>query len=159
TGNATNEPRIVKYTDDGQLTCSAGGVNPGAVFSITGTGSIVGEDQSYTFTVEPKCKGIIIEIVWTPSTGSTGGLSFQLNAPDYGGITGGGSYWSGASADSPIKIVVTEKELKNYATDGGDFSLYAYGPDSGTAIMQPWTSYISVFYNAPPANGYTGITP
>ncbi len=144
----------------------------------TGDGHSGGERQTYNcgsndpnnrqtldFIIDPEpgITGVIIEMVWTPTTQA--GRAFQLQAfqvqsaaEEEIGDTEGLDY---------VKIVIPESVakfrfasggiLRTLSTPAGSFLDEESPADVGVAFEQPFTIYVTVFTNAPAPDGFSVI--
>lgn len=142
-------PTVAAYPYSGKLTAAAGAPDVGYL-SPTG-----GQDPHvFAFQVGSGAQGLVVELRWADRMHD---LDLEVAAPGCDGNTGvgpclfadGGSPGSG---DSPVRFEVTDPEMLAMS---GDWRLMVWAKN---AVNADFDGVISIFYNAPPAPGYTALS-
>lgn len=107
--------------------------------------------STHHFDVQAGLEGMIVELVWTPPAapaGQTLAIDVMAATP-----TACGTQYAQGSGGSPLRIEVTE----GFPLSGGHQCVTVRPGDETPTIEQDYTLYVSLFYHAPPADGFTAL--
>ncbi len=170
TPKPTEAPGVRIYEAHGYLSCAA--------TVKTGDGHSGGNAQTYNcggsdpnnrdaldfaLDLDPGITGLVIEMKWDPVTDA--GKSFRLHAlqivngvEEEIGENEGIGYISIVIAPSVAQFRFAQGgTLRTVAQPAGSFLDEESPADAGLMFQQPFSIYVSVFTNAPPAPGYSVI--